>query len=367
MLPKWILASFTILVAGCASTPDIVAGHYLPKGSVSLKAVRTVGCSGEGEKQRLHVATAVTATPTYSRDADQWDQIELASLSSRTANSNLTLSYTEDGRLKGVNSTSAGVGQEILQSGVKLAGILLNVAGLKSAEGDPAAACRLISEYAPKEKIVTLTYGLSENFLDDGKNPRVPAAPLPFSANTIPTKMEQIDGALPVLCAIMSQGEAPLPVSQLRDTAANEKPQDNSARLTLRQPAPVMINVVQFEGAGPRDCASASGKSSEWRSIWDGAVQVPQLGKFYELPIPIAALFGENSFQLALSESGAITSIGYGLKSGIPAALGGAIALADPLQPSTAAERAAETKSEADLIFQQQRLIKCQQDPLKCS
>jgi hypothetical protein len=47
--------------------------------------------------------------------------------------------------------------------------------------------------------------------------------------------------------------------------------------------------------------------------------------------------------------------------------LGIASGISGPSKDTTAAEKAAAVKGEADLIYQQQRLVVCQADPTKCT
>ena len=86
----------------------------------------------------------------------------------------------------------------------------------------------------------------------------------------------------------------------------------------------------------------------------------------YVLPIPKAALFGKQSFSLALSEAGVITSVEYGKNTGAASVLNAAGAAATAQAPETTAAKAADVKAQADLIAQQQRLARCQANPAQC-
>jgi hypothetical protein len=97
-------------------------------------------------------------------------------------------------------------------------------------------------------------------------------------------------------------------------------------------------------------------------SIWDTHIVIPQSAT-YKLPIPKAALFGKQTFTLAVSEAGAVTSVGYGKTSATAGVLNALGAIA---APETTAAKAAELKAEADLIAQQQRLVICQTKPSDC-
>jgi hypothetical protein len=101
-------------------------------------------------------------------------------------------------------------------------------------------------------------------------------------------------------------------------------------------------------------------------SIFSTNIALPQ-STTYELAIPKAAVFGKQSFSLTLAESGAVTSVDYGKLSGASGALNAATSAVGAAAPESTANKAAEVKSQADLIAQQQRLVRCQAQPDKCT
>jgi hypothetical protein len=64
--------------------------------------------------------------------------------------------------------------------------------------------------------------------------------------------------------------------------------------------------------------------------------------------------------------SGTITSIGYGKTSGLSGGLGAAGLLAGAFTPQSDADTAAQLKAEADVIAQQQRVLRCRNTPDAC-
>jgi hypothetical protein len=77
-------------------------------------------------------------------------------------------------------------------------------------------------------------------------------------------------------------------------------------------------------------------------------------------------LFGGQSFTLNLAQSGALEKVSYSADTGANQAAGALGSIVDVLNGSTAAEKAAQYKSEADLIVQQQRVILCVKDNANC-
>ena len=107
--------------------------------------------------------------------------------------------------------------------------------------------------------------------------------------------------------------------------------------------------------------------------LWTSPIQIP-IGDTYYLPIPRAAIFGSTTFKLGLSAFGGINSLEYGKNAAAPDVLDAAAAAAAgaaKLQPgafsATLAEaQAAEYSSQADKLYQMQRLGTCLIKPGAC-
>ena len=125
--------------------------------------------------------------------------------------------------------------------------------------------------------------------------------------------------------------------------------------LRLRQPGRIAVRVA---GRGPNGPCAVP--------IWNGVVSAGQAGVEYDLPIPRAALFGKQAFAMSVSEAGSLLSVQYGQEVGTASLLNAAGAALTAAKSDTAAQQAADLKSEADLIFQQQRLALCKAKPSEC-
>lgn len=360
------------LLGGCAKLPDVKIGHYLPQGVFSASVVRTVGCAtrqnraGPPEKKLFAAATA-SMKMAFSRDPDGYKSISIKQFGSDGKSATLGFTYYDDGRLKGMNSTVTGNGQEIVEAAVKLVGIVLGITG-PGVSSDDTPACLLIAEQAPKDFIITMTYSLSEPF-DPAIWTQGKAQELKFDASpSNPSFSLDIDSALPTLCALIG------PVNQVEPLAGPVTGNGNATTsLALRQPAEVRVQIVQESGAAflarrrsMADINAAHPCGTKPELLSAGVIQVPQLGKTYNLPIPKGALFGTSQFEMSLGESGALTSVKYGNTSGAPATLSSAGAIAGMFIPDDASVRAGKKKADADLIYQQQRLVRCQMDPTTC-
>jgi hypothetical protein len=99
--------------------------------------------------------------------------------------------------------------------------------------------------------------------------------------------------------------------------------------------------------------------------LWETSVTVPETAT-WQAPVPRAALFGSRKFELSLSEAGRPLAIGYTGASGGSSAISAAAAAATAAADDSVLTEAAETKAEADLIAQQQRLVRCRANPETC-
>ena len=103
-----------IALSGCASNPKLTMNYFLAKTTVNIKVTRTATCD---LKNNIIVVSKAKITPVHSADLSAKKSIKLHDLNSQFANTDLTIAFYNDGRLKGINSTSTGQGQAIITSG----------------------------------------------------------------------------------------------------------------------------------------------------------------------------------------------------------------------------------------------------------
>lgn len=336
------IVAYCVLAGGCASNPDASISYYLAKTEVTVNVVRTATCDTQDQ---LIVANSATVTPRHFSDfagPDTRKTINIAELDSEGANTDITFEFFDDGRLKGVNATSAGQGEAILKSALSI------VSALFFAEG-ATDECDYINGYAMKndqkvrDKTKTLTFeGLAG--LTSGATTTIEVRP--ESAGHF-AKLGAALGSVQVEVKKIEKPEPPI--------SRNKGAVDDVVFLEMRQPAQVRL-VVEVGKDGKLPPAE----------VWDGTVAVGQHGKAVKIPISKAALFGKQGFELAVAPSGAVTKIGYSKETGASQVLALGTAISDELSGQTTAEKAAEVKAEADLIAQQQRLVRCQADPKSC-
>jgi len=173
--------------------------------------------------------------------------------------------------------------------------------------------------------------------------------PIPPDATSLIIVSEhKLQGAIGYVCASVTGTDRPSP------RVAYEK-KDGEVVLDLREPA---LLHVKISAGGENSCQS--------ETIWDDSVVVAQLGTPYSLPLPPPTTFGKRALAATFSESGALTLAQFTSNTGVGQGLNVVNSALAATKGTTAAEKAAELKAEADVIAQTQRLAQCLADPKSC-
>lgn len=330
------LPIFSVLSA-CASIPDVTYQYYPAKWSSSLTVTQTVACTPD-KKQVIVLSTPTVATQ-YAGDASRPPlQLRIKDLQRWSADAEVSVTFTDDGRLKSINQSNTGQGEAVVKSAVTLL-TALGQAGVfftSPDKGVPAAAlpqCALIESWGGN-KPITLTYRAAIGPAQLGAEIVVPPSP------DSQALYDQLQGVLPGYRVKVSA------VSLAADRGSYTQ-ESGDVVVEVQKTGIVLLDI--FEQGSAEALATAQ-------------VIVPA-PETYKLPIPKAALFGKQSFVLSLAESGAVTTLTYGKTVGAPAALN---ALYSAAATETPASEVANLKAEAELIIQQQRLVTCRARPVDC-
>ena len=351
-LKVWGIGSLGIIAAGCANTPDLTVSYFLAKSELQLEVIRTVTCNDSND---LIVATTVNPTVSHMADTGASKTIEIAKLDSPLSHSDLKFEFYEDGRLKGVNTTSTGQGETILKSAISLAGGVATTAFAfqydkkKNGEQNGNAllnACNYINgDSSIRKKTMTLKF--EGSMLAEPKNCETELCIEPTAETAI--HMEALGAVLGKINVTIKPLTPDVRVKRGSST-------DDDVLLTLRQPANVTVAVSMGQDGAPGT-----------EDSWSGNYAMAQYGTEYEIPVPKAPVFGKQTFNLAVAPSGAITKIGYTKAPGVAQAIGVGQNVLDTFGPTpAAAAQTAELKAEANLIAAQQRLVRCRADPRTC-
>lgn len=328
----YLIVGVAVLTSSCAHTPQITLGYYPSHATVDLAVNRTFACDPTDKK--IFEVVTVEFQPKY-RAQGQWHTFPIHELDSRMADADITFELYEDGRLKGVNASATGRGEDILKSSVTAISSVVGIVGL---EANEQFACERIKEVGDK-KPVTITYAENIDLIGEGQG-LVPVQVAKGSESTQEALAMFVGG----VCATVIKYSPPafMPVN-----AEPKSPTD----LQLVQPGVAEVEVRT---------GACDGKALASRKI-----AAPQFGAPFSLPIPKARAFGKQTFELVLAESGAITKVRYGKETGGNQALG-AFNFAAATLDRTAAERAQEAKDKADEIAANARLVACRADPSSC-
>jgi hypothetical protein len=335
-----VVLGLLVCLEACASTPNVVYSYY-PAGSTSTVTVtQTIDCTSD--KKAMVVLNSPAVNTLYFADHSKNPYtLQIKSLDGAFADADVALGLYDDGRLKSVNAATTGQGESILKAAVSLAVAIAPLGGGTQQPTVAAAAlpeCTFISNWG-NGKPVTVTYS---HAVDLGGI----TAPALIAVNPTP-------GSAELYAALKAQ----LPVIQIQVSkptvlTAGARPigsvDAGAVSLTLQETSSAKVVVL-----------------AQGQAIFSGNIIVP-LASTYTLPIPKAALFGKQSFAVAISEAGAVTSVEYGKQTGASGPLNVLTAAATAAAPTSTATQAADVKAQADLIAQQQRLARCQAQPDKC-
>ncbi len=382
-----------MLLGGCAVIPDVTISYYFPRAETQLVVTQTIGCSAKVAGQHRAIRSVMSVSPTTTNTADvEWMEnnaprkghFRYKDVSGTFSDGDATVTLTPDGRLSGINATSAGQGDTIVKNLITVAGA---VAAFGSADtkavfvpNDGDKACEQIDNFAilaqpaggdgkaPLSQ-VTLTFGVAVFYdvASDGtpkfKIDRVLSqgyedltalqAQITLVADPISTPvykaLRRIYGDKPSVTLIMKSDAKSI---RYLDAA----PLTTDAKKTFEMTRTAVLNIAVTGYVA--DLARPT-------QVWNGFIPAPTHA-IYSLPIPATPLFGKTAFGVGVSDYGSITSLHYGSTSGTPDATDAFGSIAKALQPQSAEDDAKLLQGRADLIAQHTRLIACQLTPAQC-
>jgi hypothetical protein len=399
------LFAIVAVLAGCASIPPVTARYYLPKAETQLTVTQTLGCTGDGN--HLVVATGVSAVTSYSADPDTAQELPLQKLGGTFVDADAALTFSSDGQLMSINGTNAGEGSTIVKNAVALsqaAGPLLVGLSAPSPGAPPKTlknACAAIASFAASKPSGTAgkpasgdagspaTVSLVYTLLIGYKNVDCPA-PLTIAGGKSCLQVVRADGeaadpglveftatpdtegAVGALSGVDALQANLRPVLKLDGTAQLVRPSaDVSDGASVTGPYLTLNKIatlgLEIDGLSS-DFESLEGIETR-ATLLKGNVRIPVTNPqdVYKLPLPDPELFGKENFAVSLGGDGSIAKLEYGNVSGTGDMLSALATVAQAEAPETAAQRATAMQSQADLIYEQQRLVACQISPNTCA
>lgn len=345
-----MFAGFLTALAGCAHAPDASINYYFARTSIDVRVVRAVTCDEPGN---VFYADAPTVTAVHSADTESPVQsVNLRDLNGTFASTTVTVSYYDDGRLKGFNTETTGQGAAVLTSAIKT-GAALGAFDAQQ-DRDRQSLCAILA--TRDKRTMSFTF---EATIDPAE--AAPTEPLRGRANAVLASgvnpIPLVNSVLGPIHVYLDPQSAPAPRVEWRSQEAG-----NYVRLPMRQPQLIRL-AVSSDGFSP--WAPQGGVTPS--PMWEGEVLVAtRHGATYSLPMPRAAFFGSRKFQVGLTEVGEISQFSYTNNAGASDIAGLGPMLADVLREPTLAETVASVRGEADLIAQTERLARCRADPTDC-
>ncbi len=330
------------LISGCANLPDTKIGYYLPKTQVSFKVIRTIACNADNYPI---IANTVSPKVIHSANVGDLQPIDLKGLQGVFTDADVKFEFYDDGRLKAINTSNTGQGEAILKTTVS---IVSAAVGLNKSFAVPSISsdvyedkCNFIKGIA-KDEPITLTYSRNIDISNSDYQKFKPDAQSHYYDQELKIFLGNIQGKV-----ISTETPSNTPVF--------ENKEKDSINIKALSPGAVTIEIEADNISDPKD-----------KVIWSGNLPVADIGTPYDIPIPKPALFGKTTFAATFGESGALTSVHYVSSTGAGQALNVVDSAIGEFHNKTTSEKAAEVKAEADLIAQQQRLVKCVADPSIC-
>lgn len=328
-------SSFAFFLSACANTPDVNLNYYLPKSTIDFKIVKSASCDTTGN---LRIAASPLIETTEHSDYQGGQKyIPIKELDGAFSNTSIAVTWYDDGRLKSINSNSTGVGTNAINSITDTVISGVSLAGFRSNH------CEQIN--ATDEKTVSFTYAYKSLDSDSVSSVIGDKINLELTKESIEKRSKfELETFIPEMHdATITRSSFDL--VSLGNSANN----NNFLPLELRSPTQLTMSLTDDEGKPKSTNKTIAGIAT------------------YKVPIPKSAAFGTTEFALSLFPTGGIETISYGKESGLGAAADSGRTFLSKFESETAAERALNFRNEADLIAQQQRLIRCEADPSSCT
>lgn len=332
----------SLMLGGCVSIPDSTMNYYHAETVVDARVTAVVSCPEGGS---VHVSLISAIETSHRADLESSAYFETGSVAGFGSDSTVGFQFFDDGRLKGVNATSTGRGEAVVEAALEV----LPIPDIKNMR--ETDQCDYVAQQDPKTRTVTVVLTASS----------VPQSNPPAQTGFIPIATSELHyqelgssiGSLVLMLSDVRQLTAPVLAGARTDggpmpARAVLSCPSGDACLELRHPAVVTATVRRDDAV-----------------ISSSRLMVAQLGSTYGVPVPRGALFGNSQFVLAVDESGALTNLTYGATDGSTPLLG-TLATARDAAFQTDEERLAALKLESDLIVQEQRRAACRTDPQSC-
>lgn len=424
--PRALLSMLLLTsLVGCASVPNVSQTYYFPIAQQDVGIVQTVGCIITPAKAPLKIAlpdahdgkkkskvpaspktytsigpystATATVTTTYIADYTDPHTWHYTSVDNSFGDADIAIGVTDDGRLSSISATGGGEGAAIIKSAATVAGVATGFGTLVYGTPPPPVSppCKIIEQYgttsgnanAQGGKVYTLTlnykvrvqtkfaqsdwaaYGqtapkgttlpdeivvFSPNGSTSESRWQTPIPiPLNSGANPVPdTRLAGIAGKFTLTITRVSEPGSP-------DTDPSIQPVwklDNDTP-SVAVPVVAELNV------------SVTGPTADLRNrteFFNDNVLAPSSTPTY-VPVPAAPSFGKLATTAQFGASGVVDKLEYNKATALSDLISSGAQIYNQFQPQTTAQKASAVQAQADLIYQQQRLVACELSAANCT
>lgn len=381
-----MFVSMSILLAGCASLPDLEVIYFAAKSEPMLILTQSLTC--DNEFNNVFQAANLTTSVSHTANTSESYSVQLKNFDGPLTSGNVTINHYPDGRLNSINGTSTGQGLPIIQGVASVAGSILGLDfNLINTFSDPNTEPSL----TPKQKsklikdicgAINPTYPVNPRAVDGvmtlifTSTYETPDSPdynkLKFKKNNS-TAFERLESALketlgetesfmdPVIKSKV-QKENNCLVKQFKQVESGERTyiclKKAEEAKTLKK------NQIRVQNSKTLEYTVEQNFNSKLLFIPDAHdMLVANISvasnSFYFIPFKSENLFGQNQITLTLTPMGTLNNLSYNSTSGVADALNAANTVLGEFQGQTAQEAANE-------IAQTQRLLRCRADEENC-
>ncbi len=351
-----VLLTALLSGAACASIPNSQIGYYGTKWEAAVTVTQTIGCSENNQILSSYYSPDIKVR--FSSDYDKHHTLNIKQLSRWYANSDFTVNFYEDGRLKSIGQTTTGQGETYIKNAITIASAVAKMAPLVKEQDPTVAICTIVNTIGNK-KPITLTYGIA---------PEDSITTAPKTVTLMPT-----GASGPIVDSLESAGLNARPVVDVKlvdrkSTYGGSREIDSNGARKIRQPTDKTCDALHLflqdtETVNLTLMVKDAVKGDQM--ISSSELVVPKKDSFYSLPILKAKLFGKQTFNLKLTEAGAIDTLGYGMEAG-GTGLMNALAAASKTESDILSSKAADEKAKADILANQHRRVVCETKPADC-
>ncbi len=362
---------FLMLMTGCAGLPEFHVSYYLPKTSMNATVNQLISCTpgqtaadGTTTGRKLMFAYAVTPAISHQADTSARNTIDLKELEKAHSNAEIGLEFYADGRLKSISAKSVGQGKAIMESAIAVANTVWPLHGGGTSSNEDKA-CDYIKKATGKDNgtgVLAIAYTLDKAISVTHATGTIPALEPSESTTEHYTTLTSLN-VLPKieLKAVRKDGSL--------SSSAGELTQDFPSGITAGDDRNTSVcgdvsgdRLVLRETALVRVALSVDGSASP---SWQGSA-IAATDTCFSVPLMDTALFGSRYLKISLDGNGMVTALDLESSQGLSDGLGTLGSSITAISPTDSAEAQA-LKAESDLIYQQQRLLRCQADPASCT